>query len=404
MASTDEISTLRCPACCSTVPVAVFCGECGAQIGAPATAVRIVLRPRFFAAAPRERLVVPHIASTLFPRVAAPARRPFRVALALLLVTMMGLAAAHANMPMGAVAVLGGPVLYLLYMWQADAFRDIPTRALVIAGLTGAATAVAWWVFAGRLLSDSFGVTAAAGQALLNAIARAGLTANLGGAVLMVLAPVVVRLLRVPVRDSLDGFTIGAFGTLTHMAAATITWMMPQIVAGLLDPEGSLRLFEDAITYGVIDPLISVSLGGLVGLSLWFRPNPAAPQHRNARWALTLCTVSAAFLYAGVWIVDALTPPVLAADQQEFLEIAVNLVLAILALLTARLGVQIALLHGATEPETGRPLLCVQCEKVVPDMAFCPACGAAAQASSSTSRRARRESPAVLSGADHRAS
>ena len=395
MASSDEVITRQCPACCSTVPAASFCGDCGADLDAPATTWGMLLRPRVFAAAPREPLPVPRISSTLFPRLAGPARRPFGLALALLAVAMIGLAALRANMPMGVVAVLGGPVIFVLYMWQADAFRDIPARALVIAALTGAGTAVAWWLSAGRLLAGSYDVTTAGGQALLNALASAGLTANLGGAVLMVLAPVVVRLLRIPVQDALDGFVIGAFGTLAHMAAATITWMMPQIAAGLLGPESSLRLFEDAITYGVIDPLISVSLGGLVGLSLWFTPNRAGPHHRNARTALTICTVAAAVLYAGVWIVDALTPPVLAAQKQEVLELAMNLVLAVLAMLTARFGVQIALLHGAPGPVTGRPLLCVGCEKVVPDMAFCPACGTAAQAASSTSRRLRRESPAV---------
>lgn len=395
MSSTDEVSTRECPACRSTVPAATFCGHCGADLEAAATPWRMLLRTSVFAAAPRGRLTVPHLTSSLFPRLAAPARMPFRLAFALLLVGMLCLSALRANMPMGVVAVLGGPLLFLLYMWQSDAFREIPVRALVIAALTGALTAVAWWTFAGRLLANSYGVTTAGGQALLNALASAGLTANLIGGVLMIVAPVVVRLMRVPVGDSLDGFVIGACGTLTHMVAATITWMMPQIVAGLLDDQSALRVLEDAITYGVIDPLISISLGGLVGLSLWFQPNREGDHHRNARTVLTMCTVSAALLYAGVWTVDALVPPVLVVTGQEFLELSVNLVLALLALLTARFGVQIALLHGTPAPATGQPLLCVQCEKVVPDMAFCPACGAAARASSRTSRLLRTESPAV---------
>lgn len=394
MAPTGELATRDCPACRMAVTAAAFCGHCGADLDVPVTPWRMLVRPARYAAAAAEPLPAPRLTSTLFPRLATPARPPFRLALALLLVTMLGLAALRANMPMGAVAVLGGPVLFLLYMWQTDAFRDIPRRALVAAAVTGAGTAVAWWLYAGRVLSDAFDVTTAGGQALLNALASAGLAANLGGAILMVLAPVVVRLLRIPLHDCLDGFAVGAFGTLTHMAAATITWMMPQIVAGLLDPEGSLRLFEDAVTYGVIDPLISVSLGGLVGLSLWFRPNHAVPQIKT-RLALMICTVAAAALYVGVWLVDALTPPVLEATQQEFLELTVNLVLAVLAVLTARVGVQIALLHAAPGPTTGMPLLCVECEKVVPDMAFCSACGAAALASSTTSRRLRRESPPV---------
>lgn len=399
MASTEEVSVRECPACLSTVPAAAFCGDCGAALDAQATTWSMLLRPRVFAAAPRETLPAPRLASTLFPRLAVPARPPFRLALALLLVSMLGLAALRANMPMGVVAVLGGPVIFLLYMWQSDAFRDIPARALIIAAVTGAGTAVTWWLYAGRVLSNTFDVSTAGGQALLNAVFSAGLAANLVGAVLLALTPVVVRLLRVRLRDCMDGFVVGAFGALTHMAAASMTWMMPQIVAGLLDPEGSLRLFEDAITYGVIDPMISVSLGGLLGLSLWFTPNRAVPQHRNARAALFVCTAFAALLYVGVWLVDALTPTVLEATQQEFLELAVNLVLAVLAVLTARFGVQIAMLHAEPGPTTGRPLLCVECEKVVPDMAFCPGCGASALASSTTSRRLRRESPAVRESA-----
>jgi len=346
------------------------------------------LRPKVFAAEPRQPLIVPRLTSSLFPRLAEPARRPFRLALALLLVTIVVLSALRANMPMGAIAVLGGPVLFLVYLWQSDALREIPVRALVIAAGIGVGTAVAWWFLAGRLLASSYGVTPAAGQALLNVLAGYTLAVTTGGAVLMVLPAVVVRLLRVPVDDCMDGFVIGAFGALAHMVAATITWMMPQIVAGLLDPQSPLRLLQDAITYGVIDPLITVALGGLVGLSLWFRPNPADRHHRAARGALTVCTVSAAILYLGVWTVDALAQP-------EILGLAVNVVLAVLALLTLRCGVQVALLHGAPDPATGRPVLCVHCEKVVPDTAFCPSCGAATRASSRSSRRLRIESPPV---------
>ena len=388
MASTDDLPTRECPACRATVPAAVFCGRCGSDLKAPAGFWRVLLRPKVFAAEPRHSLLTPTITGSLFPRLAEPARRPFRLALAVLLITIVILSALRANMPMGAVATLGGPLLFVLYMWQSDALRELPVRALVIAAAIGVVTAVAWWFLAGRLLASSYGVTAAGGQALMNVLAGYSLAVTAGGAVLMVLPAVVVRLLRVPVDDGLDGFVIGAFGALAHMVAATITWMMPQIVAGLLDPQSPLRLLRDAITYGVIDPLITVALGGLVGLRLWFRPNPADPHHRAARTALTLCTVSAAILYLGVWTVDAMAQP-------EVRELTVNLILAVLALLTIRCGVQIALLHGEPDPATGQPVLCMHCEKVVPDMAFCPSCGAAARASSRTSRRLRSESPPV---------
>ena len=54
------------------------------------------------------------------------------------------------------------------------------------------------------------------------------------------------------------------------------------------------------------------------------------------------------------------------------------------------IGLQLALLHEAHDPIIGKPLLCPYCGHVVPDMAFCPACGVATRASSRSSRALRR--------------
>jgi hypothetical protein len=94
-------------------------------------------------------------------------------------------------------------------------------------------------------------------------------------------------------------------------------------------------------------------------------------------------------LYIAVWAVDSLNLP-------RVLNMIAMSVIAAIALLTVRCAVQIALLHEAPDPATGAPVLCVHCERVVPDMPFCVACGAAARASSRSSRRLRRESPPVL--------
>ena len=341
---------------------------------------------------------MPRIASSLFPRLAEPSRKPFRLAMVLLLLVIATLSEVRANGPLGAVAVVGGPLLFLVYLWQADALRDIPRRALLIAMVTGAGLAVSWWLYTGRLLAGSYGVTTASGLALQNVLTDFGLAVTVGGAVLMLLPAVLVRLLRVPVSEALDGFAIGAFGALSYSVAGTITWMMPQLVAGLIDSYGAWRLFKDALVYGVVDPVTTVALGGLVGLSLWFRPNATGRHRQRARAALTVCTILAAVFYVAVWTVDAMGLP-------QAVELVASLGLAVLALMTVRFAVQTALLHEASEPTTGDPILCVHCTKVVPDMPFCAACGAAAMASSYSSRRRRRERPPVcLSEAGRRAS
>ena len=80
--------------------------------------------------------------------------------------------------------------------------------------------------------------------------------------------------------------------------------------------------------------------------------------------------------------------------------LTIHAVMTLLALLLLRVAVQIALLHEAHDPVSFTdPLLCVHCEHVVPDMAFCPACGAA----TGPPRAPRaRGSQAVTSGAHRR--
>jgi hypothetical protein len=386
MTSGELVISRQCPACRCAVPAAVFCGQCGADLKGAVTTRDVVLRPRVFAAAPREPVVVPRMTSSLFPRLPAPARKPFRLALVLLLGAMVVLSALRANAALGAITILGGPLLFILYMWQSDAFRDISRRALVIAFFTGSTLGVAWWLFTGRLLAGSYGVSTAGGLALQNLLAGFGLAVTVGGALILVLPPAVVRLLRVPVHEPIDGYVIGAFGALSYGCAAGITWLFPQIVAGLLDSQSSWRMFADAITYGVIDPLTTAALGGLLGLVLWFRPS--GRHSRQARTLVTICTLLMAVLFVGVWVVDALSLP-----HAE--EVAVNLVQAGAALVMLRVAVQAVLLHETPDPATGAPTLCVHCQKVVPDLPFCVSCGAAARASSYSSRRRRRECPPV---------
>ncbi len=386
MTAREDVTSRQCPACHCAVPAAAFCGQCGADLDAAVTTRAVLLRPRVFAAAPPEPVAIPRVTSSLFPRLPDSARKPFRLAMVLLLCAMVILSALRANAALGAVTILGGPLLFVLYMWQSDVFGDVSRRALGIAFLTGSSLGVAWWLFSGRLLAGSYGVSTAAGLALQNLLAGFGLAVTIGGALILVLPPAVVRLLRVPVPEPLDGYVIGAFGALSYGCAASITWMFPQIVAGLLDAQSSWRMFADAITYGVIDPLITAGLGGLLGLALWFRPS--GRQSRQARTVVTICTVLMAVLFVGVWVVDALSLP-------HAQEIAVNLVQAALALVALRVAVQSVLLHEARDPATGDPVLCVHCENVIPDLPFCVSCGAASRASSRSSRRLRRECPPV---------
>jgi hypothetical protein len=89
-------------------------------------------------------------------------------------------------------------------------------------------------------------------------------------------------------------------------------------------------------------------------------------------------------LYAGLGLMEL-------APLSDGFHVGLHLLVAVLALLALRIGLQAALLHEAHDGmNPSEPLLCPHCGHVVPDMAFCPNCGVSTRASSRSSRTARR--------------
>lgn len=379
-----RIATDVCRTCRSTVPAAVFCGRCGAEFGTAPSYWRIMLRPRRFAVAPGETITLPMVVSTLFPHLTRSARKPFRLGLLLLVVGLAGFATLRAPGALVTLAGLGVPLLFALYLWQSGVLRDMAGHELAIAAFVGAALGIGWVVLTGGLVARAYGIPMAAGF-VLEHVVNVGLVLSVGGAVLMVLPAVVVRLLGPRSKEALDGFVIGTLGALSFTAAATVTRLAPQFVSGLFDNARAIRMFEEAVLYGLVVPITAASAGGLIGVVLWFRPGRRAEEHpRRVRRSLSIFTGLVVLLYVGVWLVDSARLP----RVQTML---LHLELTVPALLALRTGMQMALLHEEPDRSNGNPWLCVHCERVVPEMPFCPACGAAARAASRTSRRLRRE-------------
>ncbi len=379
-----------CPQCAATVPSGQFCGECGAELGKSAGHRLAALRPRVFAVAPRERVLLPMVTSTLFPHLPGGYRNPFRVGMVLMLAGVLGCSALRLLAPWVTLVALGVPLLFVLYLWQSNLLRDLPNHALIIASVLGAVLGVSWVLGTGGLVARSYGISMAVGFVLQNVI-NVGLFISVGGAAVMVIPAVTVRLLGPP-RESLDGFVIGALGAMSFTGAATATRLAPQFVSGLIDTVRPERLLVEAVLYGVTVPLTAAAVGGLIGILLWFRPGTRAGEHPGrVRAVLALFTALALLIYSAVWLTDA-------SRLAKWPQLLLHVLLTVIALLTARVCVQLALLYEQPDPSTRQPVLCVRCERVVPDMPFCPACGAATRASSRSSRRRRRESPPLRYG------
>ena len=265
------------------------------------------------------------------------------------------------------VAALGLPLLFVIYRHQSGVYRDIPRSSLVITVALGIAIGVGWVLLTGDLVIRETGAPFDAGIAG-NRVLRDGLGVAEGGALLMMIPAVVVRLIRPGARESLNGFVIGVLSALSFTAAATFTRLAPQFAAATVAKNRPVEwLVVEAAIRGVTIPLTAACAGGLLGAALWFRRStgPTGLRRSLANVALVIFGVAVLGVYAIVGITDV------AGLSQETM-LAWHIAMALVALLALRIGLQLALLHEEPDPIRGVPQLCLHCRNVVPEMAFCP--------------------------------
>ena len=387
----DTVPTMECRYCEVPVPAGAFCGLCGAHLTPEPGDGPQWLRFRTFGASPNEGLIRPSITSSLFPHLTRRSRIPFRIGLLLILISLIAFSFVRVPAALITVSALGLPLLFFLYLVEADVFRDVPRHLLAISAVLGGGLGIGWVLLTGEMVARSYGVPMSAGLALHHLL-KEGILIPAAGMVLMVLPPVVVRLFRPVRRESLDGFVIGALGAITFAGCATLSRLAPQFATGLIAHNRPIKgLVVEATLHGITVPLTAAVAGGLVGTALWFTGQKDNPHEHpgRTRAALILLAAMVLLIHAGLGVVDIMGVP-------QTTMITAHLALTAVALLALRVALQLALLHEAHDPiERDEPLLCVHCEHVVPDMAFCPACGVATRASSRTSRNDRRETRPV---------
>ncbi|KGI68873.1 zinc ribbon domain-containing protein [Mycolicibacterium rufum] len=383
MTSAEQPPVTECRICRVDVPAGDFCGLCGCHLTPRKFEGPDWLRIRNFGAAPGESLLSPSLVSSLFPQLNH--RGAFRVALGAMLVSLVAFALLRMPAALIAVGVLGLPTLFLIYLREADAFRDLPPRVLALTAVLGIGLGVGFALLSSNAFDRSSGFALGVGMTGQQMVME-GVAIPLGGAVLMLTPVVVIRLIGPPTRESLEGFMIGALGALTFTAAAMMTRLVPQLDTGLVSTAPLSFYLVEAGIRGVAVPLISAASGGLIGAALWFvRPDTKKDQHPGVvRALLVFFAVAILLLSIALGLVDI-------SRSHQWLMLALYTAVAVVAVLLLRISLHLALLHEAhDEIAAEEPVLCQNCGHVVPDMAFCPACGVAARASSRSSRALRR--------------
>lgn len=383
--------TVECARCEMAVPAGEFCGWCGDYLDESKAKGPSWLRLKAFSASPGEHLLTPNIGSSLFPHLPPASRVVFMIGLGLVFAALVAAAVFKLPGALITVAALGLPLLFLIYLQEADVHRDIPSATLVLTAALGIALGVGWVLLTGAAVARSYGVPLGAGITG-GRLLRDGLGVPVGGMLLMLVPAALVRLIRPGPKEALDGFALGALGALMFTGAATLTRLAPQFAGGMVARARPVEgLIVEAGIRGIAVPLTAACVGGLVGTALWFtRPANRKAHGRNyVRIVLVAMAIVVVAVYALLGLVDVARVP-------QFLQLGVHLAMTAIALLALRVGVHLALLHQEhDEIHEDEPILCPHCGHVVPDMAFCVACGAAIRASSRSSRQARRDSRPV---------
>ncbi|WP_454788843.1 zinc ribbon domain-containing protein [Mycolicibacterium lutetiense] len=342
------------------------------------------LRPRAYCAG-REHLLRPSVVSSLFPALPHRSRTPYRLGIAALAVAVLACTLLRVPAAMIALAAFGLPLLFVTYLRETAVFQSIPARTLLLTAVLSAGLGAAWTLLTGTAVAREYDMPMGVDVPEFR-VMRDGLAVPLGAMLLMLTPVVVIRLFGPRIRESLDGFVIGALGALTFSAAATLSRLAPQFDDGLVDHDRPLGgLLVQAGIQAVAVPLTAAAAGALVGVVLWFTPaadNAWRPRHVRAALALTVVAIPA--LYAILGLIDVAPAP-------EISVLAVHLIVTALAMLALRVGVQLALLyevHGTIHADES--LRCRQCDHTVPDMAFCPVCGTAIRALQRTAPRLDR--------------
>lgn len=378
MSGPSGASTMVCQACESEEPEAAFCGICGAAQTGRLGRRRI----RAYAAAPSEHTLVPSVTTSLFPHLPRRAFLPFRVGLVLLFATMLVCALMRWQAPLVTVCALGLPILFVLYLREAQIDRDLPGWSLIGTAVVGAALGVGSALVTGAVVAASYVVSLGPDYTETPPVvdSLAVMAIPIGAAAVMLIPAVMMWLVPTGARELLDGFVFGALAAVSFTAAVTLTLLAPQLETGVT-ADWTLPvnvLLVEAGIRGIAIPVTSVALGGLVGVTLW-----------SGRRRIIVASVLVALgLFGVTGVVEALTtiPP--------FVHLGIHAVITVVALIAVRFGIQAALLNEQQEPvDWSAQVLCPQCETAVPDTPFCPNCGIAAHASSRTLRSTRRTAP-----------
>ncbi len=349
-----------CEHCGRDTPDEAFCTWCGAHRASIGPAAQS--RRHDYAAHAGEHVAQPSVVTTLFPHLPRHRAHEFRWGLIgglAVIVALVGGGLIVASLLAAAVLV---PSLYLVYLYEAQVYRDEPAKVLGLTMVSGAVLGVVVSIVAKALLHTS-------------PLRPSGVGYLIGATVVLPLIQEVVK--PVPVLglrssgkfgETIDGLTFGVAAGLGFAAAETIV-NVSRLISTLPVHTSSANWLSWVIAYAVLNPLLQASCTGIVVAALW---KPKRLAKRLYAFAIPLA-LGAHVLYSAIGQ--------LLEDHGVSETVALFFFAAVVAVLLVyiRHMVHDALLDEAKDFGF-QTVLCPHCRHSVGAAAFCPLCGGAVSA------------------------
>ncbi|TAN33860.1 PrsW family intramembrane metalloprotease [bacterium] len=371
---------MRCDHCVQDVPDGVFCTRCGAHQGTTDEFGNAKTRRHRYAAHPGEHVVQPSVFTTLFPHLGHHKIHEFRWAFMAGLAGVLVLYLAGLITAAILVSAFLVPVLYLIYLYEAQVYRDEPAIVLGFTMGGGIIVGIVVTIFE-RAIYNPF-------QYSVNPLASTGI--NIGGLLIVgLLLPVVQEVLKplpaffLPKRadfpETVDGLVFGVAAGLGFSLAealigfsSVVTSLPPHVAPG--------NWIYDLTTLAVFQPLLQGSATGMVVATIW--------RYRRGRLASREIGGVAMAVIAHV---------AFSAGTQLMRGASVNALLILIwqAVVVGALLIYIRyLLHHALLEEAAHmgyaETVCPSCHMHIVASGFCPNCGMALTAAPNSVKRGRR--------------
>jgi RsiW-degrading membrane proteinase PrsW (M82 family) len=377
---------VRCDHCSHDVPDGVFCTRCGAHQGTSDEISNAKTREHRYAAHPGEHVAQPSVFTTLFPHLGHHKIHEFRWAFIAGLAGILVLDLAGLITAAILVSAFLVPVLYLIYLYEAQVYRDEPA---IVLGFT-----IGGGIVAGILLTVFEGIIYNPLQYNSNPFSTAGI--NVGGLLIVgLLLPVVQEVVKplpalfLPNRkdfpETVDGLVFGvAAGLGFSLAQALIGFS--SVLTSLPAHTAPGNWIYDLTSLAVFQPLLQGSATGMIVATIW--------RYRRGRLGGREIGGVAMAVIAHI---------AFSGGTQLMKDTSVNQLIVLIwqAAVVGALLIYIRyLLHHALLEEAAHmgyaETICPSCHMHIVASGFCPNCGMALTAAPNAVKRARRPRVEVM--------